>query len=83
MKRSSRRARALTALVASVALLAPAPGCIGPFKALHAIHEFNQEPDSPWVEEAVFLAFIILPVYGIGALIDVLVLNPIDFFERV
>lgn len=79
----SRRARGLVGLVTSLALLAPAPGCIGPFKALHAIHEFNQEPDSPWLEEVVFLAFIILPVYGIGALIDVLVLNPIDFFERV
>lgn len=83
MKRSSRRrARALTALVAALALLAPAPGCIGPFKALHAIHELNTEPQSPWVEEAVFLAFIILPVYGLGALVDVLILNPIDFFER-
>lgn len=77
----TRRARGLAGVATALALLAP--GCIGPFKALHAIHEFNQEPDSPWVEEAVFLAFIILPVYGIGALIDVLVLNPIDFFERV
>lgn len=83
MKLRSRRARGLAGLVTALALLAPAPGCIGPFKALRAIHEFNLEPESPWVQEAVFVAFLILPVYGIGALIDVLVLNPIDFFERV
>lgn len=76
----TRRAR-LAGLVAGLALLSP--GCIGPFKAVDAIHELNMEPRSPWVQEAVFLAFIILPVYGIGILVDVLVFNPIDFIERV
>jgi hypothetical protein len=75
----TRRAR-LAGVAAALALLAPA--CTGPFKAVHAIHEFNEEPDSKWAQEAVFLAFVILPVYGIGILIDAIVLNPIDFFDR-
>lgn len=79
---SLRRRTPRLAAVAAALALAAGPGCIGPFKGLRAVHEFNQDPTSPWVEELVFVGFLILPVYEITFLIDVLVLNAIDFWER-
>ena len=51
-----RRARALC-LVPVFALLLGSPGCFGPFKAVKAIHDLNDEPRSKWLKELVFLAF--------------------------
>ncbi len=79
-RRPRRRAR--TALALALALLTPA--CTGPFQLTSSVHELNTDMDSKWTEELVFLCFtIVLPVYELAILVDVLVLNPIDFwFER-
>jgi hypothetical protein len=79
MLRSSRRARALLLLPVLATLLAT-PGCFGPFKAVKAIHEFNDSFRKDWAKELVFLGFVILPVYEFGILIDVIVLNTVEFF---
>jgi hypothetical protein len=84
LKRRTRRARPLAGLMLVVAaLVAPTSGCFGPFKAVNAVYELNQEPQDKWLEEAVFLCFtLLLPVYELAILIDVLILNPIDFFDQ-
>jgi len=57
-------------------------GCYGPFHLTKSVHEWNGEvSEEKWVQEGIFLAFLILPVYGITTLVDALVLNSIEFWR--
>jgi hypothetical protein len=55
-------------------------GCIGSFQATKAIYKFNQSLGNKWLNEIVFLVFCVVPVYEIGAFVDVVVLNLIEFW---
>ncbi|MFC2086732.1 DUF3332 domain-containing protein [Bacteroidota bacterium] len=55
-------------------------GCIGSFTLTKNIHEFNTSLDNPFVQEVVFLAFLIIPVYDVGIFVDALILNTIEFW---
>ena len=54
--------------------------CIGSFQLTSKVKKFNDGIGSKWVNELVFLAFCIVPVYELSALADVLVLNSIEFW---
>ena len=54
--------------------------CIGSFKLTKAVHEWNQNVGSKFVNELVFLVCIIVPVYEIATFIDGVVLNSIEFW---
>jgi len=54
--------------------------CTGTFTLTKKVHKFNRDFDNKWVEEAVFLAFVILPVYGISTLGDALIFNTMEFW---
>ena len=54
--------------------------CIGSFQLTSKVKNFNDGIGSKWVNELVFLAFCIVPVYELSALADVLVLNSIEFW---
>lgn len=57
-------------------------GCLGPNKAFNGIHEWNQElSDQDWLNEVVFLGFTILPVYSLAYLLDIVVLNTVDYWS--
>ncbi len=56
-------------------------GCLGPNKLFNDLHDWNETvTDNEWANEAVFLAFHIIPVYGVAYLIDIVVLNSIEFW---
>ena len=54
--------------------------CIGPFNLSNKLLAWNQTVDNKFVNEVIFFAFHIIPVYPISYLADVLVLNSIEFW---
>jgi hypothetical protein len=68
----------LSATLASSLLFS---SCIGSFGLSNRLLEWNKNIDSKFVNELVFIAFWIIPVYEVAALADVLVLNSIEFWS--
>ncbi len=55
--------------------------CIGSFSLTNKLLTWNRNIDSKFVNELVFIAFWIIPVYEISSLADVLVINSIEFWS--
>jgi hypothetical protein len=56
-------------------------GCYGRFALTRKIYSFNQRIDSDkWIQWMVFLGMCIIPVYGLGVLLDVLFGNSVEFW---
>lgn len=55
--------------------------CIGPFKVTKSMWSWNSGVGSKFVNELVFLALHIIPVYEVVYLADVLIFNTIDFWS--
>ena len=55
--------------------------CIGSFALTSKLMNWNRQVGNKFVNELVFFAFWILPVYEISALADVVVLNSIEFWS--
>ncbi|MEQ1571753.1 MAG: DUF3332 family protein [Myxococcota bacterium] len=54
-------------------------GCLGSFRLTHTVYAFNQGvSDSVVAREALFLGFLIVPVYPAALLADGIVLNTIE-----
>ncbi len=56
------------------------PGCIGTFPMTTDVYHRNMKIESKAGREALFLSLVIVPVYEIGLIADLLVLNPISLF---
>lgn len=54
--------------------------CIGPFNLTHKVLSWNQTVDNKFVNEVIFLALHIVPVYPLAIAADALVLNSIEFW---
>lgn len=54
--------------------------CIGSFKLTNKVLEWNKSLGNKFVNELVFLVFVVVPVYEISILIDGLVLNTLEFW---
>lgn len=54
--------------------------CIGSFNLTNKLLDWNKGLDSKFVNELVFVAFHIVPVYGVAVLADILVINSIEFW---
>lgn len=54
-------------------------GCTGSFNLTKNIYKIHRSQEK-WMDEAIFLAFVIVPVYGIGMLCDGLLFNTIEFW---
>jgi hypothetical protein len=79
-----RSLRIRNAIVLSVAALftGATAGCIGRFPAVSAVYGFNKSVSSNRVLQSLLMdAFIIIQVYTVCVLVDVLILNVIDFFN--
>lgn len=57
------------------------PSCIGSFSLSNRLLGWNKTVGSKFVNELVFFAFWVLPVYEISCLADLLVLNSIEFWS--
>ena len=55
--------------------------CIGSFSLTNRLLGWNQHVGNKFINELVFFAFWILPVYEVSAIADVLVLNSIEFWS--
>lgn len=55
--------------------------CIGSFSLWHSVLEWNEQTtDNKFVNELIFIALNIVPVYGIAAFADIVVFNSIEFW---
>lgn len=70
--------RIVTALVGGSLLFS---SCIGSFGLWSNLKDWNQGIGNKFVNEVVFLAFHIVPVYEVAYLADILVLNSIEFWS--
>ena len=57
------------------------PSCIGSFALTNRLLAWNNSVGNKFVNELVFFAFWVLPVYEVSALADVVVLNSIEFWS--
>lgn len=55
--------------------------CIGSFALTNKLLSWNRQVGNKFVNELVFFAFWILPVYEVSCLADVLVINSIEFWS--
>ncbi len=56
-------------------------GCWGSFNLTGKVYDWNGSFGSKWASWAVFLVFILIPVYGTLLFIDAIVFNTIEFFS--
>ena len=54
--------------------------CIGSFGLTNKLFSWNKGVGEKWVNEVVFVAFCILPVYEVSLIADALVINSIEFW---
>lgn len=73
-----RLLQSTVSLAALSGLAAGSSGCIGSFGLTRTIYELNRGMGPLIVQEVVFLAFCIIPVYEVALFIDVIVLNTLE-----
>lgn len=79
MRLSAVRRSAVLA-VAVVGLLG-STGCFGSFNLTRKVWTFNKTvSEDKFVQELVFLAFAVIPVYSIAGLLDVVIVNSVEFW---
>lgn len=64
-----------------IASMLPLQSCIGSFGLTNRVINWNNQIGSKFVNELVFFAFWILPVYEVTSVADILVLNSIEFWS--
>lgn len=77
MKKRFLTAGLIAAIISSMTLTS----CIGSFQLTNKLLTWNQGIGNKFVNELVFVAFWILPVYEVSGLADILVLNSIEFWS--
>ncbi|HPM77376.1 MAG TPA: DUF3332 family protein [bacterium] len=55
--------------------------CMGSFALTFKLYNWNKTLGNKWIASLVLAIFVILPVYGIAALIDWIILNVIEFYS--
>ncbi len=70
----------LTAALAAI-LCSSMTSCMGKFALTRNLYAWNDQVSNKFVNEIVFVAFWILPVYEVCGLADLLVLNTIEFWS--
>lgn len=67
-------------IAATLALSFTLTSCIGSFPLFNKLRTWNEGIGAKGVNELVFLALLIVPVYEVAGLADLLVLNSIEFW---
>lgn len=76
-----RKTKLTVALVCTLLASMTLPSCIGTFTLTNKLLTWNRQISNKFVNELVFFAFWVLPVYEVSALADVIVLNSIEFWS--
>ena len=66
-------------LVAAVGTLSA--GCFGKFQLTRKLYDVNQSIDEKYLRSAATWVLVIVPVYGVAALLDLIVFNVIEFWS--
>lgn len=77
MKKRFLTVAMITALCGSLFL----SSCIGSFQLTNKLLSWNRSISNKFVNELVFIAFWVLPVYEVAGLADFLVINSIEFWS--
>lgn len=77
MRRRNFTVAVVLALISSLTMTS----CIGSFSLFNSVLNWNKHVENKFVNELVFLAFWILPVYEVAALADLVVINSIEFWS--
>lgn len=64
-----------------VAATLPLQSCIGSFSLTNKVLSWNNQVSTKFVNELVFFAFWVLPVYEVTSIADLLILNSIEFWS--
>lgn len=68
-------------MILAVASSLMCTSCIGSFSTFHKLRDWNSSIGKKFVNELVFLAFWIVPVYEVAVLADILVFNSVEFWS--
>lgn len=68
-------------LLLAIAAIMPMQSCIGSFALTNKVLSWNKQVGGKFLNELVFFAFWVLPVYEVTGLADILVLNSIEFWS--
>lgn len=71
----------LVGLILTTAAMLPLQSCIGSFALTNKVIKWNNQVGSKFINELVFFAFWVLPVYEVTSLADLIVLNSIEFWS--
>ena len=69
------------ALVIALATSMLTSSCIGSFSLFGHLRDWNEQVSDKFVNELVFIAFWIIPVYEVAFAADILVINSIEFWS--
>lgn len=69
------------ALAAAILCSTTLSSCIGSFALTNRVLNWNRQVGSKFLNELVFFAFWVLPVYEVTSLADLLVINSIEFWS--
>jgi len=61
-------------------VLVTGPGCYGGFNLTRQVYTWNTNVGSKWVNEVVFLGFVIIPVYAVTIVGDGIIFNTFEFW---
>lgn len=70
-----------TTIICALVIAVSMSSCIGSFNLTNKVLGWNKSIGNKFVNELVFIAFWIVPVYEVTALADVLVVNSIEFWS--
>ncbi len=76
-----KRIKKFLAVMLIIALGIFQTSCIGSFSLTSSLHSWNSNVGSKIVNELVFIAMVIIPVYEVTILVDGIVLNTIEFWS--
>jgi hypothetical protein len=68
------------ALATVLSLSVISAGCFGKFQLTRMIYDLNKSVEDKYVRSAVTWGFVIIPVYGFSAFLDVVVFNVVEFW---
>lgn len=72
--------RAWMAAIAAVLVMFGTSGCLGRMAVSGVVRKFNLDVvESKWAREAVFLLLYVVPVYPIAGMIDLVIVNSLEF----
>lgn len=69
------------AIISAIAASTLCTSCIGSFALTNKLLSWNKQVSNKFVNELVFFAFWVIPVYEVAALADVVVINTIEFWS--